>query len=180
MESRNADDDKFMPLSIDGYREWTLTNPEPFRTDPHPSPGLCRASPEEQVEWSFRNNPHYGRMDSPKLAENEDPFKTHTAYLKIYVNKLGANAVLNDPSGKCPEGTIIVKEKWMDPNIDAQPKLMTVMRKRESGYNPDCGDWEFAQFDGDGERIIAQGRLESCMNCHVPKSEIGLFVPLVY
>ena len=45
----------------------------------------------------------------------------------------------------------------------------TVMRKREAGYNPAVGDWEF--LGGDGKQLQASGRLENCQACHVAKKD---------
>jgi hypothetical protein len=46
--------------------------------------------------------------------------------------------------------------------------LYTVMIKRQSGYNPKAGDWEFAVVSADG-RMQASGKLGNCMSCHVTR-----------
>jgi len=66
---------------------------------------------------------------------------------------------------KLPQGSIIVKEKLADPN-SKNPELLTVMHKREKGYNPKSGDWEYLVIDGTGKQVQAQGRLENCQSCH--------------
>jgi hypothetical protein len=45
------------------------------------------------------------------------------------------------------------------------------MIKREKGYNPECGDWEFFTLTADATKMTARGRLQSCMDCHVEYSE---------
>jgi hypothetical protein len=45
------------------------------------------------------------------------------------------------------------------------------MRKRESGYNPRVGDWEFSVVGADGKELQATGKLENCQGCHLGKSE---------
>lgn len=42
---------------------------------------------------------------------------------------------------------------------------MFVMEKREEGYFPEGGDWEYAVVGREG-RIEARGQLESCARCH--------------
>ena len=61
-----------------------------------------------------------------------------------------------------PQGTVIVKQKLaiptakgksaapVKPKPDQQPELLTVMIKREAGYDPANGDWEFMVTDGPG------------------------------
>jgi Cytochrome P460 len=64
-----------------------------------------------------------------------------------------------------PVGTVVVKEKLSSP--DAQtPELLTIMIKRNKGFNPSCGDWEFLVYEGDGKREQARGRITHCISCH--------------
>lgn len=74
-----------------------------------------------------------------------------------------------------PEGSIIVKQKWHDEE-QAIPELLTVMIKREAGYNPDVGDWEFLAISGDATRIEARGRLDNCQSCHIPRASTDFVV----
>ena len=71
-----------------------------------------------------------------------------------------------------PQGTTIIKEKY-DDLADAQKREKTraygVMIKREAGYNPDQGDWEYAYIDLDQDGNITsatRGKLKSCIDCH--------------
>lgn len=69
-----------------------------------------------------------------------------------------------------PEGTIILKEKFS--SIDAaSPELYTGMLKREKGYNPKVGDWEFFTLSGNRHAITSRGRIESCMDCHQARAK---------
>ena len=45
------------------------------------------------------------------------------------------------------------------------------MIKREPGFNPKSGDWEYLVFDGSGSKVEARGKLENCQACHAAKSE---------
>lgn len=69
-----------------------------------------------------------------------------------------------------PRGTIIVKEKFSDAE-GKHTELFTGVVKREKGYNPDCGDWEFFGLRADGKKIAERGKLQSCMDCHVEYKE---------
>jgi hypothetical protein len=40
------------------------------------------------------------------------------------------------------------------------------MIKREPGYNPETGDWEFLVLDGQAFAILERGKLERCSGCH--------------
>jgi hypothetical protein len=44
--------------------------------------------------------------------------------------------------------------------------LLTVMYKREAGYDPEGGDWEYMVLDGLGKEVRSRGKLESCRTCH--------------
>lgn len=65
-----------------------------------------------------------------------------------------------------PQGSIVVKEK-LTTSKSTTPELLTVMVKREPGYNPNSGDWEYMVFDGSGKRVQARGKLENCQSCHM-------------
>lgn len=125
---------------LDGYTSWGKVNAEPFKMAPAVSV-LC-AAPATQLA-----NPH-------------------DAYIDVYVNDAGREAMLSATPEVFPVGTIIVKEKRTDVSA-ASPELLTVMIKREAGYNPEVGDWEFAVMDGAARTVRESGRIESCMSCHV-------------
>ena len=73
--------------------------------------------------------------------------------------------MMNDKHPKFPQGSVIVKEKL--PNKDSSsPELLTVMIKREAGFNAENGDWEYMALDGTGKQVQARGRLEKCQACH--------------
>jgi hypothetical protein len=70
-----------------------------------------------------------------------------------------------------PQGSVIVKQK-IGKGFDERNKtlLYTIMRKRELGYNPQLGDWEFAVVGPDGSTVQASGKLENCQTCHQGKT----------
>jgi len=97
---------------------------------------------------SSNNNPHAG------------------SWIHVYVTHEGRDAMLTG-KGVYPEGTIILKQKFHDPAAKT-PVVYTGMLKREKGYNPQAGDWEFFVLNGTATRIRESGRLQSCIACHAP------------
>jgi hypothetical protein len=72
-----------------------------------------------------------------------------------------------DPWGKFEPGTLVLKEKRRK---DGKIELYTGMKKREKGYFPEGGDWEYFTCDDKG-RIQETGKLQSCAECHSQKKE---------
>lgn len=52
-----------------------------------------------------------------------------------------------------------------------------VMRKREPGYFPEGGDWEYAVVSPEG-KLLAEGRLALCARCHAEATREHVFEPL--
>jgi hypothetical protein len=128
---------------IAGYRGWSKVNTEP-QLMPDRTSFLCAAP----------------------MATAKDPHLNK--YATVYVNDIGRKAMLEQLKPSFPEGSVIVKEKL--PNKSSQePELMTVMIKREKGFNPTSGDWEYMVVDGTGTKVEAQGKLENCQSCHAAK-----------
>jgi hypothetical protein len=138
------------PAQIDeirGYRSWTLVNPQPVAISPKAS-SLCAA----QLPANLNNdaqNPHLHKL------------------ISVYVNDTGRRAMMNERYPKFAVGSVIVKEK-LPLDKGSEPELLTVMIKRERGFNPASGDWEYMVVDGTGTKAEARGKLENCQACHVP------------
>ena len=132
-------------VSVIGYKRWVRVNPKP-----HPVISslayLCRnLTPQETAEVAA--DPH------------KDKFVT------VYINKVAQQAMLHQKKPTFPQGSLIVKEKL--PTADStSPELLTVMFKRENGYNPTGGDWEYLVFDGTATQVQARGKLQKCQSCH--------------
>ncbi len=121
------------------YRKWHKVNPKPVKMLPSVAT-LC-APPQAPTS----PNPHQDR------------------YLTVYVNERGS-AAMASTTASFPVGSIIVKEKLPTPSA-TQPELLTVMVKREQGYFPEGGDWEYRVYDGQLRQMEA-GRLTLCAACH--------------
>jgi hypothetical protein len=129
------------PVSlIKDYKSWRKVNPTAVRMQPAAA-ARCFVLPSQQP------NPHLKK------------------YLFVYVNSTGADAMLHQRQPHFAVGSIIVKEKLAKPD-STTPELVTVMVKREKGYNPDSGDWEYLVDDAAGMRAITTSGLKSCQFCH--------------
>ena len=93
-------------------------------------------------------------------------------FIMVYVNEIGRRALLEQKNPAFAEGSIIVKEK-LPSATGATPELLTVMLKRDSGFNPETGDWEFAVLDGSANKILASGKIDSCSSCHSTRRDNG-------
>lgn len=130
---------------IDGYKRWTRVNPEP-KLVPSQTAALC-APASVAVSQTDLVSPHRDK------------------YVTVYVNDIGRPAMQEQLKPVFPEGSIVVKEK-LTAKESSTPELLTVMRKRERGYDPEHGDWEYLVFDGDGKTMKESGKLQKCQECH--------------
>ena len=86
-------------------------------------------------------------------------------YFTVYVNDTGKRAMMGDGTPRFPRGSIIVKEKLASRNIRTA-ELLTVMVKRQRGFDPSGGDWEYGVLDGRAVKTLELGRLAHCKSCH--------------
>ncbi|WP_193211418.1 hypothetical protein [Luteolibacter marinus] len=90
--------------------------------------------------------------------------RTHgAAAFHVYANEPAALPIF-DPWGSFPEGSLVLKEKLG--RDDGATQLFTGMLKRERGYFPECGDWEFFTVDAAATRIVERGKIARCAECH--------------
>ncbi len=106
-------------------------------------------------------------LSEPGKPIPPDPFKSSIhgdRYCDVFVSDDAKEPIQN--AGKTyPVGSVIIKAKYPD-DKRGNIELFTVMRKREAGYFPDHGDWEFTVVDGEAKRVLSRGRIESCTDCH--------------
>jgi len=131
---------------IAGYRRWTQVNPQP-KVVASRIAIQCSLPTAAQVSME-ENNPHRDK------------------FVVVYVNDIGKTAMMEQKLPVFPEGSVIVKEK-LTTKDSTSPELLTVMRKREPGYDPRNGNWEYTVFDGQGQTVRASGKLEKCQACHL-------------
>jgi len=94
----------------------------------------------------------------------------------VFANDLALQAI----TGKTklfPEGAVLVREKLSKPG-DTQPELLAVMIKRERGFNPNGGDWQFLVTNGERTKIKLNQRKGECLDCHQYQSTSDYVHPL--
>ena len=139
------DEFRFDAAKLKDHNTWIQVNDEPYQM-PAPVAALCAPGALATL------NPHA------------------SAYITVYVNKVGRESMFAKQAQRYPEGSMIVKEKYSSPE-DRKPLLYTIMRKRAAGYNPTVGDWEFSVVGPDGTQLQASGKLKNCQGCHLGKNE---------
>lgn len=151
--SAGANDEfHFDAANLKDKSAWTQVNSEPYYISSRVDIQCAMPIPTD-YERIRQTNPHL------------------STFITVYVNNIGREAMLAKEVQRFPEGSIIVKEKIGTRQEGKKPVLYTIMRKREPGYNPGVGDWEFAVVDGNGTKLQAIGKLEKCQSCHVEKTD---------
>jgi hypothetical protein len=77
----------------------------------------------------------------------------------------GARGPLTTGKGSYPVGAVILKQKFLDAK-GTKTDFYTGMRKREKGYHPGGGDWEYFMLDSQRSMVLARGKIDSCVGCH--------------
>jgi hypothetical protein len=127
---------------VAGYKNWTKVNDKPQIMWSEVA-AMCRMPTASELENDIHNN----------------------KYINVYVNSGGTEEMMTKKKPLFPEGTIIVKEKLSTPDSKT-PELLTVMIKRNKGFNAENGDWEYMTLDGEATKVTARGKLVSCQSCH--------------
>lgn len=93
------------------------------------------------------------------------PHAKHAVVVRVNPEAMNAFKSVGTP---LPVGTVVIKEK--------HPELLTAykapanefgaMIKREVGYDPENGDWEYAYVVRGPAKEVTRGRLASCIDCH--------------
>ena len=111
--------------------------------------------------------------DAPRVRPPQSPHEAAIlpAYCHVYVNE-SAKEPITKGEKDYPVGSLLVKSKLHLPD-SKEPELFTVMLKREAGYNAEHGDWEYAVLEGHSFRVLARGRIESCIDCHQAYQKTG-------
>lgn len=154
--------DQVVP-GLSGYKRWACANETPRQMPPGVE-GLCAVWPQE---------PPLGRPGDPPLGTPGLPTRGphFRRYARVYVNDKGRAAFFWQRDPRFPVGTVIVKEK-LETLTSKAPEILTVMVKREPGYDRAAGDWEYVVLDG-ARQVQASGKLAHCRACHVEKASTG-------
>lgn len=114
-------------------------------------------------------------MSPPEKEPKPDHTRLRSAGI-VYANELAFDAVLRELK-VYPEGSILVREKpsAKDP---AKADLLAVMIKREAGFNPSGGDWQFLTTNGSMTKIKVNQKVGMCLNCHESQKGTDFVYPL--
>jgi hypothetical protein len=108
----------------------------------------------------------------PLPAEIAAAEKVSGPHASSIINVLGndlAERALKKGATAFPPGSVLVKDKYSLGGVAG-------MIKREAGYNPASGDWEFFIREKGGP--LAKGKLVNCSSCHATATGPDhLFVP---
>lgn len=132
-----------LPEEVRDYPSWTLVTPNPV--------------PVPLSLWLLCRHPN-----REELAEAERAHGDHAHHVvSIFVNGLAA-AHFADASAAMPPGSIVVKEKLDGDEVAA----VAAMIKREAGFSPETGDWEFLYASKTSERGESKPLQAHCGGCH--------------
>jgi hypothetical protein len=123
------------------YAGWPSLTSEPVRVSEHLF-AMCVETPEMK-----RLGPHFAPV------------------VRYYANPDGLAAV-SGGTAPVPVGTTVVKEKFWK---DGEPVTgVAAMVKREAGYDPGFGDWEYVYSwrNPGGPWTTERGKLDNCRACH--------------
>ena len=146
-----ADQDPLEPAT---FSAWPSVTDKPIRVGPALW-ALCRSpTPEEARARDAEAKPH-------------GPHAGHSIVVRV-----SPEAVAPFRAGEpLPAGAVVVKEKYADEQASGPLHEYAVMLKREAGYDPDSGNWEYAYVTLVPERKVARGRLAECAGCHASVRE---------
>jgi hypothetical protein len=140
---------------------------------PQPAPSAERpiehAGPIEYAGWPALTEP----MQTPnaialycsRTHEVDQRGPHNMPAVRYFANPEGFDAVARGDS-LVAVGTTVVKEKLWKPGEPAS--AVAAMVKREAGYDPEFGDWEYvySQRNDDGTWKTERGKLDNCRACH--------------
>ena len=172
-------------LSVSGERKfgiWNPNAPSPFKIPPTLSSLLknYRAQWIQLTDLEF-SGLHWNQGIVVYINKNHKVFANN--YISSLKHAEGLDAedegCNKDDEKKCESpflsyetGTVVLKENYLLENgVPQQPSTVTLMIKRQPGYDPSAGDWQYIQFDAAG-RILADGNSKNsatsiiCAECH--------------
>lgn len=92
-------------------------------------------------------------------------------FREIYINDVGKAVAYGEVDYPYPLGTIIVKESFKAKEGEkGKLNSITIMVKREEGYDLENGNWEYVNANDELE-ISRQGKIGMCSGCHSAASE---------
>jgi hypothetical protein len=132
---------------LNSYRSWEPQTPEPVNVSGYIF-GLCRL---------------------PTLAEQVFLQSEHGdgRYLQDWANPAAVAGIAARGAPAFAAGSVIVKEKYAElPDSEADLVAIGLMIKREAGFNPAHGDWDYAYFEPALGVVQTEEQSTYCAGCH--------------
>lgn len=132
-------------------------------------PGVRLVMPSEQQE-DFDTGLRYRREFDGlvSIANSSSNDLAHdnslTSFGRVYINSTAEPYMKREPL-RFPVGSVIIREMLWKAS-DTEPHLLSVMVKRERGFNPIVNDWEFAVVNAGMSRLKRGDSVRSCVQCH--------------
>ena len=124
-----------------------------------------RVSDFRDFESWFRvtDEPLIGAGNGPLLGRHLE----EEGMREVYINEIGRGG-FDGGRNLFPKGTVIVKDTHYVSRDGGKGRRwnITVMRKREAGYDPEHNNWEYVTA-GPTKFIRVQGTYPLCIECHV-------------
>ena len=156
-----------------------LTVDEPFSINPFVFPKAYASVMKDYRTKYYRvtgfefSGLHWNMFVAIYLNKDADVYrKNYFEYVRAYLENDDDDDEVEPNFGSFSVGTIFLKENFSSsggkPGV---PVFLTGMIKRESGYDPKGGDWEYFQSDESGA-LILQGSGKKpevqrmCIDCH--------------
>jgi hypothetical protein len=106
---------------------------------------------------TFVSRGHFGGQWTAEISLNE-------AASQVYANLA--------PSSRFSTGSLLVKKHAL--TSSAAPGPIFAMAKRDAGFFPEGGDWEYVVLDAEGH-LEDRGRLTLCARCHAEANADWVF-----
>lgn len=88
-------------------------------------------------------------------------------YFNVFSDKNAELAFARPAGTPFPEGSMIVKELLSSNKKGTEARTLLAMVKRDEGFDPAHGDWEFMVLRRIKQPIIVErGKIAHCQNCH--------------
>ncbi|HEV3438638.1 MAG TPA: cytochrome P460 family protein [Gemmata sp.] len=138
----------------------TLIEPSTFSAWPKAADKPIKVGP---VQWLFCRAPTQKEEEAQK-----EIIKTHGPHMGFsIIVRTSPEAIAPFREGKpLPVGSVVVKEKYADALATGPLYAYAAMKKREAGYDPEGGDWEYTFVTLLPDRKVSRGRLTECASCH--------------
>jgi hypothetical protein len=133
------------------YRTWQPQTPEPVAISAYIF-GLCRL---------------------PTLPEMEFLESEHGdgRYLQDWANAQAEAGIARRGAPPFDPGSVIVKEKYVTTGTGPELVAIAMMIKREPGFQPAQGDWDYAYYEPELGVIQTKAQSDYCSGCHIAAAE---------